>query len=96
MARTIQNLEEAARIARGDDRRIGGFDVAEFALQEIAGHFGLDQIINPRAAATPGALGEFDEFEVGNGAEQSPRLRGDFLPVAKVTGLVIGNRLLRR
>lgn len=66
LAGAIENLEETAGVPGGDSRCAGGFDVAEFACEEVASHFGLDQIVNAGATAAPGALGKFDQFEIGN------------------------------
>ena len=34
-------------------------------FEKVARHFRLDQVIDACAAAAPGALGKFDEFEMG-------------------------------
>jgi hypothetical protein len=50
---TINQLEQTPWIARGDNGGTSGFDMPEFAVQQIVGHFGLDEIIDSRAAAAP-------------------------------------------
>ena len=68
-------------------------DVVQFAVEKFVGHFRLDQIVNARAAAAPGAFGQFDQFQIRNRLQDLARLRGDFLAVAQMAGLVIGHGL---
>ena len=96
LARPVKDLQKAAGIAGGDDRSAGGFDVAELAIEEIARHFRLDQIVDAGATAAPCAFRQFDKFEIGDGPEHGARLGGDFLAVAEVTRLVVGDGLRRR
>ena len=42
----VAYLEQASRIAGGDDGRAGGRDVVELPPQKFAGHFGLDRTPN--------------------------------------------------
>src|SRR5688572_27866477 len=95
LAEAIHDLEEAAGIAGRDDLGTRGLDMLNYAFEKVARHFGLDQVIDARAAAAPRAFGEFNEFEIRNCAKQRARLRGDLLAVAKVTRLVIRDYLRR-
>src|SRR5258706_314461 len=81
--RTVDDLQEATGIGRGHNLRAGGFDVLELALKKFVGHLRLDQIVNARAAATPGALRQLNEFEIWDGAQKFPGLPRDLLAVAK-------------
>ena len=81
----VDELEETTRIRCGDDLRAGGLDVFQLSFEEDLGHFGLGDIINTRAAATPGAFGEFDEFEAGDAFQKFTRLRGDFLEIGRAS-----------
>ena len=65
-ADAVEHVGEATGICAGDDRCVCFFDVAEFAVEKLVGHFRLNQIVNARAAAAPVAFGEFDQLQVGN------------------------------
>ena len=56
--RAIDYLQQTTRIRRGHNARAGRADVFDFALKEITRHFRLGKIVNPRAAAAPGAFGQ--------------------------------------
>ena len=66
---TIDELQQTARVSSGDYRRTGSLNMSQLAFEELAGHLGLCQIVNSRAAATPGALGERRQLEVGDGMQ---------------------------
>ena len=87
----VLDLKETTGIAGGDNGRARGSDVVEFALEKFIRHFGLDQVVDARAAAAPHRLGQRHDVEAGNRIKQSARLRGDFLAVAKMAGVVIGD-----
>jgi hypothetical protein len=87
----VANLEEAAGIAGGDDGRAGGGDVVEFSPQKLAGHFGLDEVVNSGAAAAPHRFGKRHDVEARYVGEKFAGLGGDFLAVAEVAGVVIGD-----
>ena len=44
-------LEEAAGVGGGDDGCAGGLDVVEFALEELVGHFRLDEVVDAGGAS---------------------------------------------
>jgi hypothetical protein len=92
-ARGIDELEMAPGICRGNDLNSRGEDVFKFPVLEIRSHFGLRNVVNPRAAAAPGRLGQLDKLQSWNGKENLPRLAGDFLAVAEVTCLMVGDSL---
>lgn len=66
LAEAVEDLEKATGVAGGDDGRAGRFDVFDFALEKVAGHFRLDQVVDAGAATAPHALREFDELQVRN------------------------------
>ena len=49
----VDELKQATRVGGGDDGRAGGEDMAELAVEELAGHLRLDEVIDAGAAATP-------------------------------------------
>ena len=87
----VADLEQAAGIARGDDGCAGVGDMVEFALEKFVGHFGLDEVVDAGAAAAPHRFGQRLEVEAGDFFEQFARLDGDFLAVAEMAGVVIGD-----
>src|SRR6185437_16626896 len=91
--RAIDNLEQAARIAGGDDLRAGGLDVPELSCEKFVRHFRLDKVINASAPATPAAFRQLNQFQVWDRPQQLPWLRRDLLSVAKMAGFVIGDGL---
>ena len=52
-ARAVDELKQAAGVRGGHNLRAGGFNMAQFAPQQFAGHFRLREIINAGAAAAP-------------------------------------------
>ena len=92
LAETVLDLEEAAGVAGGDDRGAGGGDVVDFALEKLVGHLGLDEVVDAGAAAAPHRFGEGLYLQAGNFAEQLAGLGSDFLAVAEVAGVVVGDR----
>ena len=93
--RAVDDLEQAAGVAGGDDFRLGRADVLHLAFEELVGHLGLREVVNARAAAAPVALGQFHELHTGDGFQQRARLGGDFLAVAEVAGLVVSHHGFR-
>ena len=63
------------------------------AFEELVGHLGLREVVDAGATAAPTALGQFHELHAGDGPEQRARLGGDFLAVAEVAGVVVGDHL---
>ena len=57
---------EAAGVAGGDDARAGRFEIFEFAVEELAGHFGFGDVIDAGAAATGVGLVHLDQFQAGD------------------------------
>jgi len=47
----VDELEEAAGVGGGDDGCAGGLDVVEFALEELVGHFRLDEVVDAGGAS---------------------------------------------
>ena len=90
-AESVFDLDVAAGIGRGDQTRAGCAKVAEFALQEPRRGLRLRDIIDARAAAAPRRLGALAQLDAGDRPQNFPRLRGNFLPVAEMAGLVIGH-----
>ena len=52
----VDDLQKAAWISGRDGWRGGRFDMLHFAVEKFVRHFRLDQIVNPGAAAAPGAF----------------------------------------
>ena len=61
-AGTVLNLEKAPGIASRDSRDTRFPDFIDFTIEKFAGHFRLNDIVDSRAAAAPGALRQFDQL----------------------------------
>ena len=72
--RAIDELQETTGISGGNNFRAGGLDVGEFALQQVIGHFRLNEVVNAGAAAAPVRLGRLDEFQIQNRPQHLSRL----------------------
>ncbi len=58
----IDELQQASGVASGDGGRARGTDMLDFALQQSAGHLGLNDVVDTGAPTAPGTLGKFDQF----------------------------------
>src|SRR3989338_1837986 len=85
----MEKLNRAAGIARRDNGRAGRGDVSYLAVEEFGCQLGVRDVVDARAAAAPFRLGELDELDPGNGAQDFPRLLPDFLAVAEMTCVVV-------
>ena len=94
------NLEGAPRIAGCDKVRRHRRDVSGLPQPECRSRFGLDEIVDARAAAADLAFGRRQELDAWNLLEQRAGLRTNPLPVSEVTRIVIHdarvNRVARR
>ena len=91
--RAVDELEEAAWVAVGDDAGAGGLDVFELAVEELVGHFRLHDVVDASAAAAPEALRQLYQLEVGDEPQELAWLGGDLLAMREVAGLVVGHDL---
>ena len=66
---SIFDLQQAARIGRGDDARAGFAQMAELALLQPGGGARLGKVIDTRAPAAPRGFGTFAQFKAGNRAQ---------------------------
>ena len=65
-AGAVDDLQEATRISGGDGIDASGYNALNFSIEQVIGHFGLDEVVDAGAAAAPGAFRKFDELEAGN------------------------------
>jgi len=84
-------LEEAARIAGGDDVGLERGDELGFVVAEGGGGLRLNEIVDAGRAAADGGFGNFGEFKTGNSSEKFARLSVDPLGVIEMTGIVKGD-----
>ena len=66
----IDKLEQAAGVAIRDHAGASGLDVPHFPLQKLTRHFRLDNVVNACAAATPVALGQFHQRQIGDAFQE--------------------------
>ena len=95
-SRAVRHVRETTRISRCNDFTFRRFDVLQFSIKKFVRHFRLDQIVNARAAATPRAFGKLRQFQIRDCFQKLARLRGDFLPMTKMTRFVISHVLRRK
>jgi hypothetical protein len=83
-------LHAAAGVGGGDDGDAGLAEVGEFAVEQLSRHLGLRDVVNVGAAAASSGLGQIDELQPRDGAEEFARLARDPLAMPKIAGLVVG------
>jgi hypothetical protein len=90
------DLEQAAGI--GADVEIGarGEHVSRLAVTERPRRVGLDEVVDPGAAAAQLLLGGLDELEARDRAQQRAGLLAHALGVTEVAGLLEGDAPLER
>src|SRR4030095_5617639 len=89
-------LEKAARVRGCHHPRAGLADAVELAVQELARHAGLEEIVDTRAAAAEIALAELDEPEPGDSRKELTGLLTQALAVHQVTRVVVRHRQVER
>src|SRR5262245_18724190 len=94
------DLQNAARVASRDHVGRGCRDVPCLSCAELAGRFGLHQVIDPSAAAADLRLGWCEQLNTWYRLQQRPGLRTNPLAMREVAGVVIDdarvNRVSRR
>ena len=65
----------------------------DLAVEQLVGHLRLGDVVDTGTATAPRALRQLGQFQSRNRLEQLPRLRGDILAMAQVTGFVVGDLL---
>lgn len=88
---TVDELQMASGIASGDRTRAGGGEMADLALLQDSRGLRLGDVVNAGAAAAPIRLRKFGQLDAGDSAQDFTRLPGDFLAVAEVAGLMVGD-----
>ena len=90
-AETAAELHEAAGVGGDDGVGVGGEEMGDFAIAELLGGFGLEEIVDAGGAAAEGGFGDFGDLEAGDSGEQLARLLIDALRVAEMAGVVVGD-----
>lgn len=90
-AEGAHELEEAAGVGGDDGLRLGGEEVADLAVAELLGGFGLEQVVDTGGAAAEPGFGDLGDFELGDSGEELAGLLMDSLGVPEVAGIVIGD-----
>src|SRR6185503_15404881 len=84
------DLENAARVRGRHDIRLDGRDVAGLAIAKLLRGIGLDQVVDPCAAAADLLFRKRHELEPWDRSQQIARRLADALRVREMTGVVIG------
>src|SRR5579875_2093608 len=83
------NLHHTAGVASGDYPGSAGDDVLHLAVEQLAGHFLVRDVIDPRASTAPVGLFQIDQLEAGDAFEQLARLLLNLLPVSQMAGIMV-------
>ena len=67
-------LEQAAGITGYDHVRIYAGDVSCFAVAELSGSFGLDEVIDTGGTTADGCFRDLQDFKIRDSAQHSARL----------------------
>src|SRR6185437_1373936 len=70
---------------------VGVEEMGDFAVAELLGGFGLEEVVDSCGSAAERGLGDLGELESGDGAQEFARLEEDSLSVAKAACVVIGD-----
>src|SRR6202022_4199059 len=89
LAQNLLDLERAAGVGGRDQVRPRRKHVVRLAGADLVGARGLDQVVDARTAAALVALGDLQELEAGNAAQERPRLLANALRVREVAGIVV-------
>src|SRR5262250_363853 len=84
-----RDLEEAARIPRGQDTRPALPDAGDLHPPQLLGHGWLGQIVDARAPAAELGVLDVHQREAGNAAEKGARLGAYLLTMDEMAGVVI-------
>src|SRR6059036_2872225 len=83
------DLQEASGVRGRHDLRPRLDNTSDLELEQLAGHAGLEQVVDAGAAAAEVAVGELHELEPRDPPEQLARLLPHPLTVSQVAGVVI-------
>lgn len=83
------DLHHAARFFCGDHLWSCGCEVVCFALANLLGQVGLQQVVDARGAAAIVAAACLNEVDLGDLLAQLARLAGDALAVAQVARVIV-------
>ena len=89
-------LEEAPGVAARDHTGPRARDPVELPLEELPGDLRLHQVVDARRSAAEVRLGQIDEPEPRDRAEERPGRLPHALAVGQVARLVIGHREIER
>src|SRR5579864_3995884 len=70
--------------------------MSSLPLTQLGGGPGLDEVVDPGAAAADLGFGNRDQFEAGNALQERTRLLTDALGMSQVTGVVIDDPTRQR
>src|SRR5215468_8653797 len=91
LARVPRDLEQTARVPRGQDTRPALPDARDLHAPQLLGHGWLGQIVDARAAAAELGVLDVHQSEAGDATEERAGLDAHLLAVGEMTGIVIGD-----
>src|SRR6266849_8622609 len=84
------NLQEAARIGRGDDIGMSTQDMLSLALAQLVGRLWLDQVVDTGATAANVCLRNVYHLDPRNAMQHLTWLQTDALRMGKMAGVMVG------
>ena len=90
-AQARRNLQCAARIGGGDDRRPGCLDVPDLARLQALRHLGFGEIVDTGAPAADRAFIHLHQLEARNLFQQPARRGADALRMHQMARLLVGH-----
>src|SRR6202008_923460 len=84
-------LQQTAGVAGHNHIRLQPGEMARLPVTKLRRGFRLYQVVDSRRATADRGLGNFQQLELRDAAQQHPRLRADTLRVLQVTSVVVGN-----
>ena len=88
-AEAAHDLEQAAGVGGDDGLGVGREQVADLAVGELIGGFGVEQVVDAGGAAAEAGLFDLGDLEAGDGGKEIAGLLEDVLRVAEVAGVVV-------
>src|SRR5260370_4973301 len=92
----LLDLQSAAWIRAGQKIGLRGEDVVGFARADFVRALGLDEVVDPGAAATLIAVGNLQELQLRDSTKQLSWCAANPLGMREVTGIVIRNARFQR
>jgi hypothetical protein len=85
------DLQHATGISSGDPIGVRRGQCVQLGLQNLLGHFSLQEIVRTRCATTALSVGVSHQFQAGDRAQETPGRGRNSLGVNEMTGIVVAD-----